>query len=272
MKIKYLFKVKYILSLLIITLIIKKIKTILNFKAIYSSETLYIINYDGIYTYNFYNDNIESKLLFTQKLESENEFEMISYDTINNDNLNCSTLIFVKTNIYVIHNENIFNIFNISLNQETGYREIYSNECFGAFCCFFIGCINSNKELKFYFLNYTLKNNETTVVNISIVNSVSSDNFSCQKIGSSCDEKMFTCFYQNNNSELTAINYNITDTKISIISSAQQSKKNNGTKFIKSILSLDKSKSLVCFTNNDTNIDCLIFIHPIFQLILIINF
>ena len=70
---------------------------------------------------------------------------------------------------------------------------------------------------------------------------------------------MFTCFYQNNNSELTAINYNITDTKISIISSAQQSKKNNGTKFIKSILSLDKSKSLVCFTNNDTNIDCLIY-------------
>ena len=72
---------------------------------------------------------------------------------------------------------------------------------------------------------------------------------------------MLTCFYQNNNSELTAINYNITDNQISIISSTQQSNKNNGANFIKSILSLDKSKSLVCFINNDNNIDCLIFIH-----------
>ena len=101
MKIKYIFKVKYILSLLIIILIIKKIETILNFKTIYLSQTHYIINYDGIYIYNFNNNSTESKLLFTQKLESENEFEMISYDTIYN-NLNLLTLIFVKTNIYFI--------------------------------------------------------------------------------------------------------------------------------------------------------------------------
>ena len=122
MTIKYIFKVKYILSLLIIILIIKKIETILNFKAIYLSQTHYIINYDGIYTYNFTNNRTENKLLFTQKLESENEFEMISYDTIYNSNLNLLTLIFVKTNLYVIHNENILNIFNISLNQMTVYQ------------------------------------------------------------------------------------------------------------------------------------------------------
>ena len=67
---------------------------------------------------------------------------MISYDTIYN-NLNLLALILVKTDIYVIHNENIFNIFNISLNQMTGYQEIYFNEYFGKFCSFFVVSINS---------------------------------------------------------------------------------------------------------------------------------
>ena len=107
-------------------------------------------------------------------------------------------------------------------------------------------------------MNYTFENNEATIVNnISIIKSVGSDDFSCQKM--KYDEIIFTCFYQNNNSELTAINYNITDNQMSIISSTQQSNKNNGANFIKSILSLNKTKSLVCFINNDNNIDCLIY-------------
>ena len=149
MKKIYLFKLKYILSLLIIILIIKKIETIPNFKAIDSSEAVYIINYDGIYTYNFDNNSTKIKLLFTQKLESENEFETISYDTIDFNSIR-STLIIVKTNLYVIKNGNNF---TIPLNQETGYREIFSNECYRTFYYFFVVCINSNKELYFYFLN-----------------------------------------------------------------------------------------------------------------------
>ena len=181
MTIKYIFKVKYILSLLIIILIIKKIETILNFKAIYlNEESYYIINHDGIYFYNFSNNSYESKLLFTQKLETENDFEMISYDTFNDSNLILSTLILVKANIYLINNDNSFNIFNISLNQETGYREIYAHECDKTFCYFSVVCINSNKELNYYSLNYTFENNETTIINKkSIINSVDSDNFSC---------------------------------------------------------------------------------------------
>ena len=98
MKKIYLFKFKYILSLLIIILIIKKIETIPNFKAIYSSEAVYIINYDGIYTYNFDNNSTKIKFLFTQKLESEKEFETISYDIIDfNSNRTTLTLIIVKT-------------------------------------------------------------------------------------------------------------------------------------------------------------------------------
>ena len=110
MKKIYLFKFKYILSLLIIILIIKKIETIPNFKAIcLSKESCYIINYDGIYTYNFNNNSIKIKLLlFTQGLESENEFEMIGYDIIDFNSIQ-STLIFVKTNLYFI--KNIFLLF-----------------------------------------------------------------------------------------------------------------------------------------------------------------
>ena len=154
----YLFKFKYILSLLIIILIIKKIETIPNFKAIcLSKESCYIINYDGIYTYNFDNNSTKIKLLFTQKLESENEFEMIGYDTIHFNSFR-STLIIVKTNLYVMFYENIF---IIPLNQMTVYHEIYSNECFGTFCYFFVVYINSNKELYLSFLNNTLENNKT---------------------------------------------------------------------------------------------------------------
>ena len=108
-------------------------------------------------------------------------------------------------------------------------------------------------------MNRKKGNDEIKIVNMSIINSVGSDNFSCQKINFFWHKKMITCFYQNSNSELTAINYNIAYPQKSIISSAQYSNKNNGAKFIKSILSLDKSKSLVCFINDDNNIDCLIY-------------
>ena len=175
MKKIYLFKFKYILSLLIIILIIKKIETIPYFKTLYSSEAVYIINYDGIYTYNFGNNRTERKLLFTKKLESENEFEMISYDRIY---FILSTLILVKTNLYVMPNGNNF---TIPLDQVVGYQEIYSNKCFGTLCYFLVGCINSNKELYLYLFNKTIGNDEIKIVNKFIINSVGSDNFSCQK-------------------------------------------------------------------------------------------
>ena len=91
---------------------------------------------------------------------------MIGYDTIHFNSFR-STLIIVKTNLYVMFYENIF---IIPLNQMTGYRGIYSNKCLGIFCYIFMGCINSNKEMYYYFYNNSLGTNETNIANIPFIN------------------------------------------------------------------------------------------------------
>ena len=79
--------------------------------------------------------------------------------------------------------------------------------------------------------------------------------------------KVLTCFYQNTNiKEIIAISLNIvidttniTNSKIETISSLSKSQSNNGAKIIKSTLSQDKTKSLVCYINDYNNTDCLIY-------------
>jgi hypothetical protein len=82
----------------------------------------------------------------------------------------------------------------------------------------------------------------------------------------SSNEKVLTCFYQNSNiKQIIAKSFSIdvsnpnSSPSFQEISSLTATKYNNGTKVIKSILSKDGKKSLVCFINDDNNGECLIY-------------
>ena len=133
------------LSLFIFVLIIKKIGTINNFKAIYiSDDSYYFINSEGIYYYEQGNMNEKYKFQNEQIITSEEEFEMISIG-IFKDYTDIANLIVVKNYFYAVLKETYH--CNSKLEQATGYPEIYPYECTSTNCYFVFGYINSNKEL-----------------------------------------------------------------------------------------------------------------------------
>ena len=138
--------------------------------------------------------------------------------------------------------------------------------CDSSYCYFIVGLINSSKQLYLYLYkkrgyNCAINDNE----DFFYINDIDSDNFSCQLMKSISNENILTCFYQTENSnQITAHNFkfdfntNINNyTIISLFSNSTSSKKVN---IIKSILSQDYTKSLVCYINEiDKHCYCLTY-------------
>ena len=252
------------LEIIIIFLLFRLIKnsSIQNFKAIYLSNNFYyIIKSDSISYFNSTNDDSNSIYIFndSQKITTIEESEMISFGVFKNDSESINLLV-VKNYVYAIIKENLY--CNKKLTEITGYSEVYPYQCTAYICFYVIGIINSSKNLYLYLYKNPKGFCTSEVVSNLTINNVDSNNLSCKLMQSSSNGKVLTCFYQNSNSKeiiATSLNIDITNGKMETISSLTKSKSNKGAKIIKSTLSQDETKSLVCYINDYNNTDCLIY-------------
>ena len=267
----YLYKNEYII-MLVIFLTISGINTIIPYKI------LYFENIDIIVSIS------DNKMLFHQ---SSTLSQVGSYEFVNEQKINSSEessmvdgcyfyynevkplIIVIKDNIffytdrYFIGAKKIENITNINSN-------IISIECsienLMLCCYFFIAVIDEDVNLKIYKYKYIKNSNELSCINYKMFelkkstrnNSKSKcKNVSCQ-IMTYSSKNVLTCFYENDNSELGAININI-ETLEQDSSKEIKLIKNSGTQYLKSVLFDDNQKALICYINDYKNMACVIY-------------
>ena len=256
--------------LIVFLIFILKIKTdsISNFKAIYLSGNYYfVVNATNI----FYYSTVEGKIHdyefdVNQKINSKSESEMIAFGVFRYDDV--ANLLIVKHYVYAMFRNEVF--CHGELSQIRGYTcEVYPFKCFynndnGQTICFYVvGFENSSNELKLILYENTVPSCTSNSIFIETIN-LDSDSFNCQLMRSPYNEDVLTCFYQSSN-EIKASSYRInidlnTNTKkIEAITTWVSSKVINGAKIIKSTLSQDRTKSFVCYINNDNDCECLIY-------------
>jgi len=267
----YLYKNEYII-MLIVFLTISGINTIIPYKI------LYFENIDIIVSIS------DNKMLFHQ---SSTLSQVGSYEFVNEQKINSSEessmvdgcyfyynevkplIIVIKDNIffytdrYFIGAKKVENITNINSN-------IISIECsienLMLCCYFFIAVIDEDVNLKIYKYKYIKNSNELSCINYKMFelkkstrnNSKSKcKNVSCQ-IMTYSSKKVLTCFFENDNSELGAININI-ETLEQDSSKEIKLIKNSGTKYLRSVLFDDNQKALICYINDYKNMACVIY-------------
>ena len=267
----YLYKNEYII-MLVIFLTISGINTIIPYKI------LYFENIDIIVSIS------DNKMLFHQ---SSTLSQVGSYEFVNEQKINSSEessmvdgcyfyynevkplIIVIKDNIffytdrYFIGAKKVENITNINSN-------IISIECsienLMLCCYFFIAVIDEDVNLKIYKYKYIKNSNELSCINYKMFelkkstrnNSKSKcKNVSCQ-IMTYSSKNVLTCFYENDNSELGAININI-ETLEQDSSKEIKLIKNSGTKYLRSVLFDDNQKALICYINDYKNMACVIY-------------
>ena len=267
----YLYKNEYII-MLIVFLTISGINTIIPYKI------LYFENIDIIVSIS------DNKMLFHQ---SSTLSQVGSYEFVNEQKINSSEessmvdgcyfyynevkplIIVIKDNIffytdrYFIGAKKVENITNINSN-------IISIECsienLMLCCYFFIAVIDEDVNLKIYKYKYIKNSNELSCINYKMFelkkstrnNSKSKcKNVSCQ-IMTYSSKNVLTCFYENDNSELGAININI-ETLEQDSSKEIKLIKNSGTKYLRSVLFDDNQKALICYINDYKNMACVIY-------------
>ena len=86
------------------------------------------------------------------------------------------------------------------------------------------------------------------------------DNFSCELMINSNNDNLLTCFFENENpKEIIASSFNVDETTNIINIYNTNTYSNNGIKIIKSYISSDKKKSLICFIDNSNYGNCIIY-------------
>ena len=250
-------------KIILLTFVLKfiNIKSLQNFKSIYLSNDCYlIVRPENITIFNniYNNTNHVYQFVDDQIITTTEESEMISFGVFKNDSISPNLLV-VKNYIYAIQNQN--HLCNFKLRDIYRYSEVYPYQCINYFCFYIIGIVNSNKELYLYLYKNPADSCKSDVVSNFTINNIYSNNLSCQFMINLFCGNVLTCFYQNNNSEIISIsfNINITSYEIKPIQSLTKQKSNNGAIIIKSILSQDRTKSLVCYISNDNNCNCLIY-------------
>ena len=247
---------------LIFILNILSIQSLKILKTIYiGNNKYYMITTDTIY---YYTDgataNQKSVTTFKndQIITTYEESEMIGYIF---DSENLANVIFVKHYFYGILDDIYF--CNTPINEIKGYySEVFGIKCSLGTCYFIKGIINSDKKLQLFLIKSPSLECKSEIISNIEINNVDSKNINCQLMKSSSNDEVLTCFYQSSN-EIIASSFNviieITKKKIELISSLTNSKINGGAKIIKSILSKNGKKALVCYTNNDKECYCLTY-------------
>ena len=247
--------------LLIFLIFIETIKSeIPNFKAIYLSGNYYfVVNATNIFYYSTELGKINSYTFDEdQKINNQNEYEMISFGVFRNDNV--ANLLIVKHYVYAMFQNDVF--CQGVLNEIRYYSsQVYPLECINGFCYYIVCFENSSKNLIFHLYSNKVPTCESNSVNNININ-IDSNSFSCQLMKSPYDDNILTCFYQSSNKIVSSTfkTYLDNDNKrIEELTSWTASKEIDGAKIIKSTLSQDRTKSFVCYINNDNNCECLIY-------------
>ena len=243
-----------------------------SYKLIYFEDSGKIFSICDKIIYVYKTKNLEPKgsyyLTNDQIINSSDESKLISSSSFFSEDFE-SVFIIIKDYLYVyvtdqfIGNYKINDITNKQSNIIT-YECKYENS--EPFCYFFISILDDNKNLKVFKYKYELTKKELTLIRNNILelkdslgnNSKSKcDNVSCQ-IMSYSNKNVLTCFYENENTELGAININI-ETLEQNTSKKLKLTKNSGATIIKSALYSNNQKALVCYINSKNNLACIIY-------------
>ena len=241
--------------LFIITIFIKS-----NCSSIFKTITLnngnyLIINKNGLYTYN--KDSLS--LIESYKIDlDETIIEKISYFELSEKD---SIFILIKNNLFIFSNEGKFKYkYNIFENKEINNISInYFKSPNLIECQYFIEYTNSNNNLVIELYKYDVSLNSNNLIDSKEFNIIINNSFSCQVMINTNNEEYLTCFYESENQKnlLSSKFYVDSNNKIAYLNNNNYQV--NGAKMIKSEISYNKIKSLICFINNLDNGSCLIY-------------
>ena len=243
------FKNRIIPMLFIIHIL--NVEPIPNFTSIYLSNNLYFIITPEKITYYLNNDTniiITKSLIYNfteeQKITTSPEEEMISLSSVYTENI--VYLLAIKNFVYAINNGTTY-FCTVNLDDEIKglYPEVYGIKCLENICYFVIGIVN-NKQIKLFLYGIYAYNNCPGGYFVSFnINNVASENVNCQLMQLTSDREVLTCFYQKEYSlEIEALSLSLDISNNNVQQELRKEKPNNGAKIIRSILSIDKKKSL----------------------------
>jgi len=246
------------LIIFILLFLITKIKTFSFFKTIPTlNNRYYIITPNNLIFLNNYFNNHDTKVEFIndQIIESEDEYEKISYGRFNEESV--AHLLIIKNYIYAISdNGNAY--CNHLLDEINGkLSSIIPIENVNQNSYFIIGMINSNNKLFLYLYLNTINGD----CSASYIFSKEYDLYISSKSISCHYYTNLICFYENISNELVSSVFNvvINNTTNKVEFNSSYSKENGGAKIVKSIFSSNLNKFLVCYINEENNFKCLIY-------------
>ena len=226
----------------------------------------------NLYYYTIFRANSLYKANFEleeQKIHSSDEGNMISVCYLKETDY-IEIFVIVKNYLYVVaYNYNNYIKFDYLTNRYPilVFDKCFENEENKKFRSLFISFINSENKLEIYkyqieysSINYSLlKSKEIDLINSSGELSLNNCEYiSCHKAKNENDF-VLVCFYENDNSEISAISLNIDTLEFE---KEVKFKKNSGAKIIKSTLFNNNEKVFVCYINNNDNIACITFDEP----------
>ena len=239
-----------IVKLFILLILLVKVKTFSFFKTIPTLRNrYYIITPNKIIFLNNDYGNYDIKVEFNndQMIESEEDFEKISYGRFNNITLDQPHLLIIKDYVYALSDSG--NVYCNKLINEIndGFSSISPIKIINLKNYFIIGMINSNNKLLLYV------NQNAGVGDCSYTNLFSKEyDIYIDSKSMSCHYNLYLiCFYNYSNELFSSIfNVNITDINdIKIEYSSSNKIYNGGAKVIKSIFSTNLNKFFVCYIN-----------------------
>ena len=251
-----------ILNISLITIFIKINIVASSFKTIILNNGNYlIINNNGIYTYDKNSLLILKSYNFENTVESQNQilienipfFELYSYNSI---------FILIMDNLFIFSLEGdykykLYNFKKININKYS----LNFFKCLNSIeCLYFVEYINTDNNLVIELYQYNFSLNSNSLLSLTKSNIKIENKIYCHLMINSNNENYITCFSEgkNNNDILgTTFFVNNINNEINYFNSKTYSI--NSVKLIKSVISDDKTKSLVCFSDIFNNTKCLLY-------------
>ena len=244
------------MNIYILLILIIKIQTITFFNAIPTiNNQYYFITEDKIIYHNNNNNTYDTKFEFdsNQMIQSDEEYETISYGRFNQELESQGNLLIIKGYIYSLTDTGSVSF----LREISGMSKELSNlipiKIIDQESYFILATINPYKHLILILYkgkDYTIKYSQFDKIYIN------SKSVSCHY------KTNLICFYENNSNEIVSSIFNVsiisqTNGEIKYISS--YSKDNGGAGTIKSFYSSNLNKYLVCFIKNNNTCGCMIY-------------
>jgi hypothetical protein len=246
------------MNIYILLFLIVKIQTIAFFKTIPAiNNKYYIITPDKIIFLNNNSGNYGSKANLTnnQIIQSEDEYEKVSYGKFNEAPISQAHLLIIKDYVYAITDEG--NLYCTSELSEIngGLSNVIPIQFLEFDSYFAIAMINSNNKLILYLYQNNLysgcKTNKLLSQEFDIY--INSKSISCHY------KTNLICFYENYSNELVSSIFVVDITNNKIEYSTSYTKYNGGADIIKLIYSSNLNKYFVCYINSDNKLGCIIY-------------